>query len=102
MLQKTQAVRALQEGCSRLGLPNSTATALLQFLSVKRTHDQFVPDKNRSLSMLPGSTLDKLWHYMLLNTTGTLGCWSESRAQQHGLIWSVVHSWFQNQSSLAY
>jgi hypothetical protein len=71
MMQKTQAVRALQEGCRRLGLPNSTAAALLQFLSVKRTHDQFVPDKDRQLRMSPGSTLDKLWHYMLLNTTGT-------------------------------
>jgi hypothetical protein len=74
MLQKTQAVRSLQEGCSRLGLPDSTATALLQFLSVKRTHDQFVPEKDRQLSMSPGATLDKLWHYMLLNTTGTFYC----------------------------
>jgi hypothetical protein len=72
MLQKTQAVRALQEGCSRLGLPSSTAVALLQFLSVKRTHDQFVPENDRQLRMSPGATLDKLWHYMLLNTTGTL------------------------------
>ena len=70
MLQKTQAVRALQDGCSRLGLPNSTAAALLQFLSVKRIHDQFVPEKDRQLHMSPAATLDKLWHYMLLNTAG--------------------------------
>jgi hypothetical protein len=68
-LQNTQAVRALQEGCSRLGLPNSTAATLLQFLSVKRIHDQFVHEKERQLSMSPRSTLDKLWHYMLLNNT---------------------------------
>jgi hypothetical protein len=71
MLQKTQAVRALQEGCTRLGLPNSTAAALLQFLSVKRIHDQFVPEQDRQLHMSPGDKLDRLWHYMLLNTTGT-------------------------------
>ena len=70
MLQKTQALRALQEGCSRLCLPNSTAAALLQFLSVKRIHDQFVPEKDRRLHMSPGAKMDKLWHYMLLNTTG--------------------------------
>jgi hypothetical protein len=71
MLQKTQAVASLQEGCRRLGLPNSTAAALLQFLSVKRIHDQFVPEKDRQLRMSPGATLDKLWHYVLLNTSGT-------------------------------
>jgi hypothetical protein len=71
MLQKTQAVQALQDGCSRLGLPSSTAVALLQFLSVKRIHDEFVPEKDRQLRMCPGAKLDKLWHYMLLNTSGT-------------------------------
>lgn len=73
MLQKTQAVRALQAGCSRLGLPSSTAQQLVQFLSVKRTHDMFLPEKDRQLRMSPGATLDKLWHYMLLNTAGTVG-----------------------------
>jgi hypothetical protein len=71
MLQKTQAVQALQEGRRRLGLPNCTAAALLQLLSVKRVHDQFVPEKDRQLRMSLGATLDKLWHYMLLNTAGT-------------------------------
>ena len=71
MLQKTRAVQALLPGCSRLGLPSSTAAALVQFLAVKRTHDQFVADKDRQLRMSPGATLDKLWHYMLLNTSGT-------------------------------
>jgi hypothetical protein len=70
MLQKTHAVRALQEGCSRLGLPNRTAAALLQFLSVKRVHDQFVPEQDRQLLMSPGAKLDKLWHFMLLDTSG--------------------------------
>jgi hypothetical protein len=63
MLHKTQALRALQQGCSRLSLPSSTAAALLQFLSAKRTHDQFVPETDRQLHMSPGATLDKLWHY---------------------------------------
>jgi hypothetical protein len=72
MLQKTQAARALREGCSRLGLPNSTASALLQFLSVKRIHDHFVPEKDRQLRMSPGTKMDKLWHYMLLNTEGAV------------------------------
>jgi hypothetical protein len=74
MLQKTQAVQSLQ-GCARLGLPSSTAVALLQFLSAKRTHDQFVPEKDRQLRMSPGYSLHRLWHYMLLNTTGILGTW---------------------------
>jgi len=71
MLQRTQAVRALQDGCSRLGLASSTATALVQFLTVKRTHDQFVGDQDRELRMSPGAGLDRLWHWMLLNTAGT-------------------------------
>jgi len=72
LLQRTQAVRALQDGCSRLGLNNSTATALVQFLTVKRTHDQFVGDQDRELRMSPGAALDRLWHWMLLNTAGTV------------------------------
>ena len=68
MLQKTKAVQALQDGCRRLGLPSNTATELLQFLSVKRVHDQFV--EGRQLRMSPGSMIDRLWHFMLLNTAG--------------------------------
>jgi hypothetical protein len=70
MLQKTQAVLALQDGCKRLGLPSSTATALVQFLSVKRTHDQYVAAESRQLRMSPGTQMDRLWHFMLLNTDG--------------------------------
>lgn len=68
MLQKTQAARALQEGCRRLSLPSSTATALLQFLSVKRVHDQFVDVKQ--LKMTPCVKVEQLWQWMLLNTAG--------------------------------
>lgn len=62
----------MQDGCSRLGLDNSTAAALVQFLTVKRTHDQFVDDQDRELRMSPGAALDRLWHWMLLNTAGSL------------------------------
>ena len=30
-----------------------------------------MPKQDRQLRMSPGSTMDKLWHYMLLNTSGT-------------------------------
>jgi hypothetical protein len=68
MLHNTQAARASQEGCRRLGLPSSTATALLQFLSVKRVHDQFVDVKQ--LHMTPCVKVEQLWQWMLLNTAG--------------------------------
>lgn len=76
MLSKTKAVSALQDGCSRLGLPNGTAAALVQFLSAKRIHDQLVADEFRQLRMSPGASLDRLWHFMLLNTAGAVlgGC----------------------------
>jgi hypothetical protein len=81
MLQKTHAVHSLQQGCVRLGLPSSTAVALLQFLSAKRTHDQFVPEKDRQLHMSPGYSLHRLWHYMLLNTTGILVTWCHGHSE---------------------
>jgi hypothetical protein len=71
MLRNTAAVHALQDGCRRLHLANNTATELLHFLSTKRTHDQFVDSSKKQLNMSPGATVDKLWHYMLLNTAGT-------------------------------
>lgn len=72
MLRNTDAVSKLQEGCQRLHIPSSTAMALVQFLKVKRVHDEFV--RSRSLCMSPGAALDKLWHYMLLNTKGRRCC----------------------------
>ena len=73
MLRHTEAVTALQDGCRRLRLPSRTAQALVQFLSVKRTHDQFLAESSKStLRMSPGAALDQLWHWMLLNTAGTV------------------------------
>lgn len=75
MLQKTKAAASLEDACRRLGLPLSTAAALLQFLSVKRTHDDFVDAPSKQLRMSPGAKLDTLWHCMLLNTAGTTASW---------------------------
>jgi hypothetical protein len=67
MLRNT-AVRALQDGCKRLDLPDNKATELLQFLTIKKTHDQVVDSSKKQFNMSPGATVDKLWHFMLLST----------------------------------
>lgn len=71
MLQHAPAVRALQDGCRRLGLPSLAAEHLVRFLSVKRQHDLI--NQGAGLRMSPGAALDRLWHWML-NTTGTVFC----------------------------
>jgi hypothetical protein len=68
MLRNASAVRSLQDGCRRLGLPSKTAVGLVDFLSVKRLHDRI--NDGQGLRMSPGTALDKLWHWMLLNTAG--------------------------------
>jgi hypothetical protein len=49
----------------------------LQFLSTKRVHDQFLDSSKKQLNMSPGATVDKLWHFMLLNTEGTVALSTE-------------------------
>jgi hypothetical protein len=68
MLRSSSAVRSLQDGCRRLGLPSKTAVGLVDFLSVKHLHDRI--KDGQGLRMSPGTALDRLWHWMLLNTAG--------------------------------
>lgn len=71
MLPDTKTVRLLEEGCRRLGIPTSTATALVQFLPVKKIHDDdYISSPHKLLRMSPGVMLEQLWHWMLLNTAG--------------------------------
>lgn len=53
-------------------MPYKTATELINYLSTKRVHDTFTDSSRRELKMSPGATVDRLWHYMLLNTAGNL------------------------------
>lgn len=68
----TKALRELQDGCRRLGLPNSAATALVGFLQTKRAHDQFL-DQSTGLRMSAGGAVEQLSCWMLLNTQGVCG-----------------------------
>ena len=68
MLHDTIAARALRAGCQRLQLPVETAVELIKILQAKRVHDQFLSADVRARNMSPGEAVDKLWHYMLLNT----------------------------------
>jgi hypothetical protein len=62
-MDRHPCVEALKKGCLNLNLPTSTAKELVRFLLVKRFQED---EKLYDLS--PSSKLDKLWHYMLLNT----------------------------------
>jgi hypothetical protein len=80
ILNNTEAVRLLQDGCRRLELPYYTATELVKFLQVKRVHDSCLSDKARpDRKLSPGAALDRLWHWMLLNTKARMA----SLPQQH-------------------
>lgn len=68
MLHRTSGVISLKAGCRRLQLPDDAALELVRFLQVKRVHDEFVPSTTKSCNMSPGAAMDKLWHFMLLNT----------------------------------
>ena len=56
------AILALQEGCRKEELPQSTARELIRFLLLKN----FYPDVSEGWS--PSSKLDELQHWTLLNT----------------------------------
>ena len=56
------AILALQDGCRKEQLPQSTARELIRFLLLKN----FYPDVSEGWS--PSTKLDKLQHWTLLNT----------------------------------
>jgi len=62
----------LRDGCDELSLPKEAAVELLRFLQTARWYDVIrSEDDFRSKdypSMSPSERLDKLWHWMLLNT----------------------------------
>lgn len=66
LLPDSRVVCLLEEGCVELGMPIRAATALTQFLTIKRIHDGL----NQPLNMSAGVVLEELWHWMLLNTAG--------------------------------
>jgi hypothetical protein len=66
LLPDSRIVCLLEEGCRELGLPTRAATALTQFLTIKRIHDGLIPP----ISMSAGVVLEELWCWMLLNTAG--------------------------------
>jgi hypothetical protein len=72
VLQHSSAVQQLQQGCARLGLHGDVALELVAFLDLRR---RFVPsvtgEEPQNLS--PGTQLDQLWHWMLLNTRVSRG-----------------------------
>jgi hypothetical protein len=67
LLSSLPAVQQLQAGCQHLGLPPHAAVELVRFLTLKRLIS-LRPDSSRSLGVSPGYQLDRLWHWMLLNT----------------------------------
>jgi hypothetical protein len=88
MLPDTKAVRLLEDGCRRLGISTSTATALVQFLYVKKIHDDYISSPHKLLRMSPSVMLEQLWHWMLLNTAGEQAdsCHSPALATQHSFF----------------
>lgn len=59
---ETQPVfNKLRVACVELGLPTTAALELIRFLTVKRIYSPL-------LDLSPSTVLDKLWHYVLLET----------------------------------
>lgn len=59
-------MRMLRGGCAEVGVPDPTAMELLRFLTVKRVHQDGA--NGRPYRMSPSPKLDRLWHWVLLNT----------------------------------
>lgn len=66
-VMQSPAMQALAEGCQELDLPVEAALELFRFLSVKRVHAA-LPASSRGIGLSPGTDVDQLWHWMLLNT----------------------------------
>ncbi|KAG1664979.1 hypothetical protein FOA52_001991 [Chlamydomonas sp. UWO 241] len=71
-MQQQNAIALLSPGCIELGLPKALATELWHFLNVRARHSDAGPS----------STIDELWHWMLLNT--------DVAAEAHSLLGCVV------------
>ena len=79
-MENTHVSSFLRAGCEELRLPEETAIELVRFLIAKRLVDQ---EKGQSLS--PSAKLDKLQHWVLLNT--------EIRDEIESLLgWRISHS----------
>jgi hypothetical protein len=66
-LQQSPAVQQLQQGCARLGLHADVALELVAFLELRRRF-ALPNDGQEPQGLSPGTQLDQLWHWMLLNT----------------------------------
>jgi hypothetical protein len=67
VLASLPAVNQLQAGCVHLGLPPQAAVELVRFLTLKRLIS-LRSGSSKVLDVSPGYQLDRLWHWMLLNT----------------------------------
>jgi hypothetical protein len=66
-LQQSIAVQQLQRGCARLGLHADVALELVSFLELRRRFARPVTGEEPQ-NLSPGTQVDQLWHWMLLNT----------------------------------
>jgi hypothetical protein len=72
-LHQSPAVQQLQQGCARLGLHADVALELVAFLELRRRF-ALPPSGREPQGLSPGTQLDQLWHWMLLNTRVSSGC----------------------------
>ena len=79
IMDSHKCVESLKAGCDQLGLPTTAARELVRFLFVKRC----INDENSS-KISPSAKLDKLWHWMLLET--------DIRDSVEKLVGRVAHS----------
>jgi hypothetical protein len=70
MLAASKAVAELQEGCALERVPPHAAYELLEFLHIRKeaAENESGQHEVRALGCSPSHSLDKLWHWMLLNT----------------------------------
>jgi hypothetical protein len=67
---KSEVHESLSQGCKALNLPRSVAEELLNFLWLRKSQEREVTSKREKyrLGFSPGTSLDELWHWMLMNT----------------------------------
>jgi hypothetical protein len=62
LLDRLPALHDLRKGCHYLRQPTHLADELVRFLMIRRMSTK------AGIDVSPGSTVDELWHWMLLNT----------------------------------
>jgi hypothetical protein len=68
---KNEVLQSLFKGCHALNLSRAVAEELLDFLWLRLSQDSQMVNSKREywrLGFSPGTSLDELWHWMLLNT----------------------------------